>query len=165
MVDPSGAEVLTVHKDVWLNGDYRYTEWRLIGMDTLYAIGQFRTRGGSSVQLNANEQMRDVLAEWKQNMPALHERFDLNRDGQLDMQEWMLARKAAKREAEKRMAEERAQPDINYLGQPADGRLFLISNLPQEQLARRYSFWSWMHLAIFFGALGAVAWLLAGTHS
>ncbi len=161
VVDPAGAEILTEHKDVWMNGDYRYTEWRLIGLDTLYTIGQFRTLGGSSVQLNANEEVRSVLAEWKENMPELHRRFDLNSDGQLDMQEWMLARKAAKREAEKRMAQERAQPDVHYLVRPTDGRLFLISNLPQDRLARRYWFWTWAHLAIFLGALGGAAWLLA----
>ncbi len=165
VVDPAGAEVLTTHKDTWLDGDYRYTEWRLIGMDTIYAIGQFRTFGGSSVRLDMNEEVRNVLAEWKQNMPELHQRFDLNNDGQLDMQEWMLARKAAQREAEKRMAAERAQPDVNYLVRPEDGRLFLISNLPQNKLERRYWFWSWAHLAIFFGALGGVAWLVGAPHA
>ena len=44
--------------------------------------------------------------------------------------------------------------------QPQDGRLFLISNLPQEKLERRYWFWVWAHLAIFFGALGGLGWIL-----
>jgi hypothetical protein len=94
-------------------------------------------------------------------MPDLRKRFDLNGDGQLDMQEWMLARKAAQREAAKRITAERAEPDVNYLIQPQDGRLFLISNLPQDKLERRYWFWVWAHLAIFFGALGGVGWLLS----
>lgn len=160
VVDPSGAEILTSHKDSWYEGSYRYTEWTLLQLDNIYAIGHFHTYGGSSVEADANEEMKNVLAEWKENMPDLHKRFDLNGDGQLDMQEWMLARQAAKREVAKRITNERAQPDVNYLLQPKDGRLFIISNLPQEKIERRYWFWTWMHLAIFFGALGGVAWLI-----
>jgi hypothetical protein len=159
VVDPAGAEILTRHMDTWQEGDYEFTEWKLLQLDYLYAIGQFRTFGGSSVEVDANQEVRDVLAEWKENMPELHKRFDLDNDGELNMQEWMLARQAARREAAKRMDAMRAQPDVNYLVQPKDGRLFLISNLPQEKLERRYWFWTWAHLAIFLGALGGFGWV------
>lgn len=86
--------------------------------------------------------------------------YDLNNDGALNMDEWLLARQAAKREVTKRMREAQAQPDIHIISQPRDGKLFLISNLIPERLSRRYLFWSWAHLAIFFGALGAIGWLL-----
>lgn len=161
VIDPSGAEIHTHHKETWTKSDYRYTEWLLLQPDSIYTIGHFRTFGGSGVELDANEEVKNVLAEWKQNMPELHKRFDLNNDGELDMQEWMLARQAAKREAAKRMVAERAQPDVNYLIQPPDGRLFMVSNIPQEKLERRYWFWVWTHLAIFFGSLGGVGWLLS----
>ena len=161
VVDPAGAEILTMHKDTWRQGEYRYTEWKLLDIDSLYAIGLFRTFGGSSIETTAREEMKQVLAEWKQDMPELHKRFDLDGDGELSMQEWMLARQAARREAEKRMTEARAQPDTNYLVQPHDGRLFLISNLPQNRLERRYWWWTWAHLAIFFGALGGLSWVLS----
>lgn len=160
VVDPCGAEILTVHKDTWFKDGYRYTEWKLLIVDSLYAIGQFKTIGGSSVALNANEELKAVLAEWKQDSKSLHARFDLNNDGTLDMQEWALARQAAKRTVEKRMNEARAQPDTHLLVQPHDQRLFLISNLPPDALARRYWMWSWAHLVIFFAALGGVAWLM-----
>ncbi len=160
VVDPSGAEILTQHKETWTESEYRYTEWLLLHLDSIYTIGQFRTFGGSSVALDANEEVKNVLAEWKQNMPELLKRFDLNNDGGLDMQEWMLARQAAKREAAKRMTAERAAPDVNYLIQPPDGRLFMVSNIPQEKLERRYWFWVWAHLAIFFGSLVGLGWLL-----
>jgi hypothetical protein len=161
VVDPSGAEILINHKDTWIQGQYRYTEWKLLDIDNIYVIGQFRTFGGSSMETTTEQEMNEVLAEWKQDMQSLDQRFDLNNDGQLDMQEWMLARQAAKREAEKRVAEARVQPDTNYLVQPHDGRLFLISNLPQNRLERRYWFWTWAHLAIFFGALGGLSWVLS----
>lgn len=160
VVDPRGAEILTLHKETWRKGEYRYTEWKLLQFDTLYVIGQFRTMGGSSVTLDSNEEIKAVLVEWKQDSKALHARFDLNNDGQLDMQEWMLARRAARRTAEKNMAAARAEPDIHILEQPQDQRLFLISNLPQPKLERRYWIWAWLHLIIFFCALGGFSWAL-----
>ena len=160
VIDPCGAEIITTHKDVWHKDNFRYTEWKLLLLDSLYAIGQFKTIGGSSVALSTNEELKAVLTEWKQDRKTLHTRFDLNNDGTLDMQEWMLARQAAKREAGKRMNAARVQPDIHFLVQPHDQRLFLISNLPPDNLARRYSWWAWTHLVIFFAALGGVAWLL-----
>lgn len=160
VIDPCGAEILTAHKDTWHKDGHRYTEWKLLTFDSLYAIGQFKTMGGSGVMLNTNEELKSVLAEWKQDSKSLHARFDLNNDGVLDMKEWMLARQAAKRTAEKRMNEARAQPDTHLLVQPHDQRLFLISNLPPNALARRYWLWSWAHLVIFFAVLGGLAWLL-----
>lgn len=160
VVDPSGAEILTMHRDVWCREGYRYTEWKLLNIDLIHAIGQFKTQGGGSEALNSNEELKAILAEWKQDTKTLHARFDLNNDGVLDMQEWMLARQAAKRETAKRMNEAIAQPDTHFLVQPHDNRLFLISNLPPDRLARRYWIWSWIHLGIFLAALGGVAWLL-----
>lgn len=160
VVDPCGAEILTYHKDSWFKDGLRYTEWTLLAVDSLHVIGHFKTIGGSSAALSANEELKAVLAEWKQDSKSLHARFDLNGDGVLDMQEWALARQAAKRTVEKRIKEARSQPDTHLLVQPHDQRLFLISNLPPDSLARRYWLWSWAHLGIFFGALGGIAWLL-----
>lgn len=160
VIDPCGAEILTTHQDTWRQGDYRYTEWKLLQHDLIYAIGQFKTIGGNSMAFNANEELKAVLAEWKQDSKTLHVRFDLNNDGALDMQEWMLARQAARREAENRISAMRVEPDTSFLIQPHDQRLFLISNMGQDKLERRYWLWAWAHLVIFSGALGGIAWWL-----
>lgn len=159
VVDPEHAEIVTKHRDQWQEGDYRYTEWKLINSDNLYVIGEFRTRNGA-VEFGSRAELNALLAEWKQDKPALHARFDLNGDGELDMKEWMLARQAAKREVAKKQRAAHAQPDIHLIDRPRDGKLFLISNLTPEKLSRRYLFWSWAHVVIFFGALGAIGWLL-----
>jgi len=159
VVDPEYAEIITKHHDHWQDADYRYTEWKIINNDTLYIIGEFRTRSGA-VEFDSRAELNALLAEWKRDKPALHARFDLNNDGELDMNEWMLARQAAKREVAKMRREVHAQPDLHLIGQPRDGKLFLISNLTPEKLSRRYLFWSWAHVIIFFGALGALGWLL-----
>lgn len=164
VVDPEQAEIFTQHRDQWHDGDYRYTEWKLIEHDSLYVIGQFRTQGGSSLEFNTREELNALLAEWKKDMPALLKRFDLDNNGTLDMQEWMLARSAAKREVAKLMREAQAQPDINIISRPREGELFLISNLDQEKLSRRYLLWSWAHLLIFFSALWGIGRVLQSSN-
>lgn len=159
VVDPERAEIITRHRDQWHQGDYRYTEWKLIGSDSLYVIGEFRTHSGA-VEFDSRTELNALLAEWKRDKPALHARFDLDGNGELGMQEWMLARQAARREVTKKKRAALAQPDIHFIGQPRDGKLFLISNLTPERLSRRYLFWSWAHVVIFFGALGVLGWLL-----
>ena len=160
VVDPEQAEVITQHREEWKKDDCRYTEWKLIPHDTVYVIGQFRTQGGSTLEFDTRAELNALLAEWKKDMPALRERFDLNNDGVLDEEEWFLARQAAKREVAKEMREAQAQPDINIISHPPDGKLFLISNLSQERLSRRYLLWAWAHLVVFFGMLGGIGWVL-----
>lgn len=160
VVDPQGAEVLTKHKDSWTKGDYRYTEWRLLDIDYIYVLGEFKTVGGSNTTLTQDDLVKQVLSEWKADNANLLKRFDLDNNGVLDMQEWMLARSAAKREAEKRMNDVLAEPDVNFMLQPRDGRLFLISNFDQDKLALRYKLWAWAHIVILFGALLSMAWIV-----
>lgn len=160
VVDPQGAEILTRHKDSWTLAGKRYTEWRLLDIDFIYTLGEFKTVGGSNTTLTHDELVKRVLSEWKMDNDDLMKRFDLNNNGVLDMQEWMLARSAAKREAEKRLIEALAEPDTNFMLQPHDGRLFLISNLDHDKLSNRYLLWAWAHIVILFGSLAGVAWLL-----
>ncbi|MDP2143050.1 MAG: hypothetical protein Q8J80_02860 [Gallionella sp.] len=162
VIDPEHAEIVTKHRDQWSEGDYRHTEWKFIQDDSLYVIGEFRTRS-LGIEFDARAELNALLAEWKRDKPALHARFDLDDNGELDMKEWALARQAAKREIGKKRIKALAQPDIHLICRPHDGKLFLISNLTPEKLSRRYLFWSWMHLAIFFAALTGIGWLLQTT--
>lgn len=159
VVDPQQAEISTLYRDQWRAGDRHYTEWKLLKHDAIYVLGEFRTRSGGA-EFDSRAELNALLAEWKRDMPALHKRFDLNNDGQLDMAEWMLARKAAQREVARKMRAAQAQPDLNIISLPRDGKLFLISNLTPEDLSRRYLYWSWGHLLIFFASLAATGWLL-----
>ncbi len=162
LVNPEQAEIITKHKDQWTAGDYRYTEWKFIQEDSIYVIGEFRTRSVST-EYNSRAELNALLAEWKRDLPSLHARFDLDNNGELDMKEWMLARSAAKREVNRKRLEIQTQPDIHIIGQPYDGKLFLISNLTPDKLSRKYMFWTWAHLGIFFGAISGLGWLLQQT--
>lgn len=159
VVDPEQAEISTCHRDCWTLDNHRYTEWKLLRQDLIYVIGEFRTQS-CAFEFNRNEEVKTLLAQWKLDMPALLRRFDLNKDGVLDMNEWQQVRDAADIEVAKMQRELQAIPDVQMIGWPQDGRLFLISNLSPEKLSRRYLIWSWIHLLIFSGALAGMSWVL-----
>ena len=158
MVDPEGAEVITTHCRTWYEGDYKNVEEQLFPSDGLYALGDFTTIGGASSALNLNEDVSALLAEWKKDHPNLLKRFDLDGDGQIGMQEWELARRAAVREVEKQYREIRQRDGVHVMRASQAG-LYLLSNLSPQQLKRKYGLWGWFHLLVFFMAAGAAAWL------
>ena len=160
VVDVEGAEILTRHKETWTRGNYRNTEWKLLINDRIHALGEFKTLGGGSVDLDARRDMNELLAEWKKDRAALLKRFDLDGDGELNMQEWGLARQAARREVSRMHREARNESDVNTLSCPRNGRHYLLSNIDPNRLARRYLLWSLFHLTLFLATLGAVPWVL-----
>src|SRR3569623_1686674 len=115
VVDPDGATVTPSARDVWYgdtptppplhrnifiwrhSGRYRYREERIHAGDYLYAIGEFRCTGGAEGPAHADA-LRALLAEWKRNRSALLARFDDNRDGAIDVDEWERARRVAEQE-------------------------------------------------------------------
>lgn len=159
VVDPDHAEVVTRHKQVWTENEYRYTEHLLTQLDTLHALGEFTTVGGANAELDLKEDVNDLLTEWKRDQPALLKRFDLDGDGRIDPREWELARLQARREVEKQHREIRLADGVNVLRAPKDGRLFLLSNLAEEALTKKYAIWGWAHLAMFSGAASTAIYL------
>lgn len=160
VIDPEHAEITTRHYERWIDEDYRYSEWKLMKQDVIHVVGQFSTDGASTLEFDNRVEMSSLLTEWKKDMPSLLARFDLNKDGALSMDEWALAQQAARREVDAMLKQARAQPDMHYVSKPKDGRVYLISNFSPQRLIRRYLLWSWLHLVIFLGSLGAIGWLL-----
>jgi hypothetical protein len=153
VVDPEGAEIFTSHERTWTIDDSRYTEALLLERDTAYVLGEFITLGGGNIELDFDQDVSALLAEWKAKQPELLRRFDLDRDGKIDMKEWQLARMEARRQVEKQHIEVRNEPGIDMVRAPRDGRYFLISNLDPSTLTWRYKLWSAFHLAVFLAGL------------
>ncbi len=159
-IEPEGAEVLTRSKETWTSGDYRYTEWLIIDGDPLYVLGEFSTRRVAPGAIEARRDQSALLAAWKDDKPELLRRFDLNGDGQVDFNEWMLARAEAKRQIDRVYGDLRNAPAFDVVAKPSDGRLFVLSNLDPAKLERQYYIRAWVHVALIFVGLGAGLWLL-----
>ncbi len=186
VIDPEGASVTTAAKDVWYGttsqprrglktgtglfskGRYRYTEKRLHIKESLYAIGLFKTVGGAGDVFDVDGDVRGILKEWKQNSESLLAKFDANKDGQIDIQEWQAVREAALREVMAKHSERSTEAPVNLMSKTADKRRpYLLSAIPQYSLSRRFQYYSAALISLFFicGTVGS--WIiklrLAGT--
>lgn len=159
VVDPESAEISTRHHRSWTVLEQRNTEWLLLPGDTLQVLGHLRTQGGGTELFDTRAELGALLAEWKQDMPALLARYDSNRDGRLEGEEWESVRRAAMAEVVQLREGLQRQPETHLIGRPPQGGLFLISNLPQNAQQRRYRLWVGVHLAILIGAVWALAWV------
>ncbi len=157
VIDPDFAE-FRVSTQRRTKRDSYTTKAEYLGLgEQVYALGSLTTLGGSGLRLDRNDDVRELLGEWKQDPNRLLERFDANSDGQIDLTEWQVARREAAEEVDRRHAELRLHPDTHILRAPADGRPFIVSSVDPTVLVRRYRWWAWFHAAVFVGAL---AWLL-----
>lgn len=157
ILDPDGAEVVNAHRKSWTNGDYRHIAKYLLPGDPLYVLGNLTTLGGARMALDKRADTSALLREWKRDQNRLLDRFDSNRDGSIDVDEWEIIRQAAAQEIDRQHGELRVRPDIHILRRPQDGRPLLMSNRDPARLARWYRWWSWFHLSVFVaGAAGGL---------
>ena len=183
VIDPEGADVTPRHKDEWRSssmlggmartanvasflashtgqGTYRLTEERINPGERLYALGLLKSVSSYTSQPAVDEDVRELLKDWKQDQPTLLQRFDLDKDGKIDEKEWMLARSQARRETMKNRQEQviHSADGLNVLGPTRDGsRPYILSAFTQAELTKRYKLWAALYAgACFFLGLAAV---------
>jgi len=180
IIDPEGANVTPAVKYTWYGhtkfpsrgpakksgffsfgfGRYRYTEERMHPNDSLYALGLFKTTGGAGSEFSANDDVRDLLIEWKKDSDALLEKFDANKDGEIDMVEWEQVRETALKEVLEKHNGLKTAPPVHLMSKTHDQRRpYLLSAISESTLIKRFSHYSTMLIITFF-ATGALATLL-----
>jgi hypothetical protein len=158
-VDPDHAEVVGAQVRTSYPGGDKLVEECLFGGSTIYVLGEFLTLGGASAVLNAREDVSALLSRWKQDRADLHQRFDLDRNGTVDLQEGELARQLAAQTVEREHRSIRQQAGVHLLRATEDGRLFLISALSPQALRNYFLRWSVFHLAMATAAVAASLYL------
>jgi hypothetical protein len=184
LIDPRGAEVFPSVTTVWYGpeewpqeripggdgvfgwlldriptGRYRYTEYRLQVQEHVCALGAFRSEGGVSVA-DPDAAVTDLLHQWKQDQTGLLRRFDTNHDGTLCAAEWEQARAAARKEVLDGRAADTRTPSLNVLGEPMDGRCFLLAASEGGSLARRFRRRALAGIGGFLGSAAGLTWML-----
>lgn len=152
MVNPKGAEVIHMEKRTRNKNNHRYVEEYLPAGKPLYVLGHLDTRYQFNTTEAVNRDIGKLLATWKANPVKLLQRFDVSRSGEIDMQEWELARAAARREVEMHH-QMRAHTEMYTIAKPANGQLFLISALSPQALRDQYQCWSILHLLLLASIL------------
>ena len=187
IIDPEAAQVSTDDEYVWYGsrarptrrpnkdgfgrimdrigasmalGGYRYSEKIIRGNQTVYAIGLFKTIGGAGAELDAKADVRDLVREWKANSAALLERFDQNKDGEIDLKEWQQIREEAYKEVMKKHRHEKTLPPVHMMSKTKDKRRpFLLSSLNQAALVRKLHYYS-ISCHLSFALCGTASTLL-----
>jgi hypothetical protein len=108
-----------------------------------------------------NQYLRAKMADWKTRPQELLNRFDQNRDGQLDMHEWQQARQQAH---ECLLAEHAMKAHVTNisgveytLAKPTNRQLFLISAKSPQQLRDSHKNWLAIHLSLLLLLLALYA--------
>ena len=158
-VDPEGAVVTTSHKRVWygrnasapayqeqsmlarvtgfsqMGKNYRFTEERIMPGDPLYALGNFTTHGGAGVNFDLKEAVGERLREWKKDSESLLAKFDANQDGEIDMQEWEQARRAAEVVVVQEREKQAVAPPIDLLAKSRNRRNpFILTTRTEKEM-------------------------------
>lgn len=177
LVDPRKAEVTPGVKKIWYGNSkwpgaeerrglfgglvgtrYRYTEERL-DEGSAYILGWFDSV--HSTDQSVSEEVSNRLRSWKHDQEELKRRFDNNRDGRLDEDEWQQARQQAQRQVVQDRAERSAQAAVHIVrATDHDRHPFLISAKPQFLLTGRYRRRAVFSLAGSVLAAGFLAWML-----
>jgi hypothetical protein len=155
LVDPRGATVVPAFKNTWYGNDrrpdrlpgqrirwwqhltgfrYRYTEERIHSLDPCYVIGELTTTNAVGL---VRESVRETIVAWKQDMGELKRRFDSNRDGVVDVDEWEKAQATARDTV---LAEQlrSPKPAVTTIGKPPLGaRPFIISAEDEKFVLQR----------------------------
>lgn len=180
VVDPDGAEVTPNEKQIWYGNDpwpqnnpalttvggalfgmgrFRYTEERL-RPSRLYAIGWFSSI--SQVDGEISNDVTALLRQWKRDTTGLLKRFDTNRDGDIDNEEWETAVEQATIDVLKNRAERSRGAHIHTLLKPPHkNRPFIISPNSQDELIRRYKRKSFAAMLGVFVIVGILLWTIA----
>jgi hypothetical protein len=123
-------------------------------------LGLLKSVSSYTSMPTVDEDVHELLKDWKKDQPTLLQRFDLNKDGKIDEKEWMLARSQARRDVMKNRQEQviNSADGLNVLGPTRDGsRPYILSAFTQAELTKRYKLWAALYAgACFFLGLAAV---------
>lgn len=180
IVNPDDAEVIHSVSDTWYGSSpfptagprgfgsrsfaigkrYRYSEKRIHEGDDLYVLGDFKSFREMALPTQ-NESLSAILRQWKSNSQMLLNRFDANRDGQIDLAEWQDAVLIAKKQLADAPIKQGAACIDNLIERPTDSRKpFLISTKNEAALTASFQYKSWVALLLFFLAGGLAVWML-----
>jgi hypothetical protein len=155
-VKPKYADFFTKTKRTLFQGlDTKFEEELLLHGEKVYVLGEFKSFGASKV-VDAEKEAAILLAEWKVDKDTFHSRFDTNKNGEIELDEWERARRTALKAVREQHSADAVQHEISF---PHDDRMFLISTLSPQDLKSKFLGWSYLHLFVMLVALASVMWL------
>lgn len=160
VIDPDDADVITIHKRTWYkySENRRFTEALLLENEALYAIGLFKSVSDIE-RRNIKERSAELLKSWKQNQSELLHRFDSNRDGKIDQDEWQRARNTAQWQIKQEYKQQTKMEQLHVLtNSPHSDQRFILSNISEKKLIKKYKLKALLALIGFFSSGSLAIW-------
>ncbi len=154
-VNPHGAEVIYMLKKTSYKHNHRYVEAYLPEQMPLYLIGHLDTRHHFTSEKEVKKHMGQIISDWKSNPSKMLSRFDLDRNGEIDQEEWEKARAQAREEAMS-TSMHKAHTGSFEISAPTNGQLYLLSGMSLDYLRKRHQHWVILHLTVLTGILIAL---------
>jgi len=148
VVDPKGATVLSSSRRTWTNqGTFFSSNYIRYGAQ-IYVIGELRADGCSVSSYNENAEIGSLLGQWKKDRPWLLEEFDVDRNGELDADEWDSAVSRARQISRELFDQKSVERIENVVRKPRNGMPMLIADRHPEKLAAQFSMLSILNFSV-----------------
>ena len=148
MVDPKGAKVISSSNRSWTSEGTFFSSKYIRHGAQIYVIGEIRADGCSVSSYNENAEVGSLLNQWKKDKPWLLEEFDVDRNGELDADEWDSAVKRATKISRDIFEQKSVERVENVVRRPRHGQPLLISDRHPDQLAAQFSVLANVNVAI-----------------
>ncbi len=158
IISPDGADVFTRFYKVWIDPDNkRCTEQLLMPNEHVYVTGVFRTFSSSDINPESaekNQKVLDLVKQWKQDYARLLQEFDVNKDGNLDKDEWDNVVRAAEKQINGQYPDSSSEDVVTVNIISKEGRKldepFIISDLRKKEILMKFHKKFVFYLVIFF---------------
>ena len=138
VVNPRGAKMISSSRRTWIADGKRFSSKYICPGAEVYILGELRTRGGSSLEYKKGIEVGKLLSQWKKDRRWLYGEFDTDGDGDLDSQEWEVARARAEK-ISYRLHQERTLDAVSHvIGKPSNGMPFIIADRDPTPLGNAF---------------------------
>lgn len=165
VIDPDDADVIVTNKRTWYDKTSdglprRYTEELITENEPLYAIGLFKTIGNIERQ-KFKEQVSHLLGYWKRDPKKLLADYDVDRNGELSLEEWSRVQLAAEQQVRREQGAQEKQEQLNVLKQSEHAdQIFILSTVSEQKLLKHYKWRTMRYLLGFFMCGCLLVWTI-----
>ena len=159
LVDPISAELVLDYMYRYIDDkfsgsykSYRYTEWYIVPNETIYIIGTVK-KIRDNVE-DRKSKLVEILKQLKQDKEKLKQ-FDVNKNGQIDIEEWDMARMKIEQELiEQELSQTVETPEDELIIAKGDiEKTFIISDHSEKQLISKYIFKGYLSIISGFSII------------